>query len=103
MTTTKPFATRFSPVLPAETQPLPMTEPHAATFLVRPTVGINEVLAILRVSRCTVWRWMKMGRFPRGGGIGHRRRWYRDEVIAWRDAQMVAGPLPGHVPSRRRE
>ena len=45
-----------------------------------------QVLAIVPVSRVTLWRMVKAGRFPRPTYISANRRvWYEDELIAWQN------------------
>jgi prophage regulatory protein len=47
----------------------------------------TQVLAIVPVSRTTLYRMIKAGRFPRGIYISPNRRvWYEDEIVAWQNA-----------------
>jgi prophage regulatory protein len=51
-----------------------------------PRVMLNEkqLLHIVPVSRVTLWRMEKAGKFPRSTYISPNRRvWFEDEIIAW--------------------
>jgi prophage regulatory protein len=59
----------------------------------RPSAGprrmLNEkqVLEIIPVSRSTLWRLEKQGKFPRSTYISSNRRfWFADEVTEWQNA-----------------
>ncbi|WP_144946610.1 helix-turn-helix transcriptional regulator [Pseudomonas oryzihabitans] len=52
----------------------------------------NQVLAILTISRCTLYRWVKAGNFPAPVCLGPRlQAWREAEVNAWIDALPVRG------------
>jgi prophage regulatory protein len=53
---------------------------------------IDEVLSLTNVSRTTLWRWEKQGRFPRRVILGpHRVGWRKTEVRLWaEDPQAYA-------------
>ncbi|MCK1640340.1 AlpA family phage regulatory protein [Bradyrhizobium sp. 157] len=43
-----------------------------------------QVLAIVPISRTTLFRLAKSGRFPKGTYISPNRRvWYEDEIVDW--------------------
>jgi predicted DNA-binding transcriptional regulator AlpA len=45
---------------------------------------VDEVLAIVPVSRSTLFRMERLKRFPRAHQIADRRKiWFADEVAAW--------------------
>jgi prophage regulatory protein len=47
----------------------------------------TQVLEIIPISRTTLFRLGKSGRFPKGTFISPNRRvWFEDEIIAWQDA-----------------
>jgi predicted DNA-binding transcriptional regulator AlpA len=47
----------------------------------------KQVLAIIPVSRTTLYRMEKAGRFPKSTYISPNRRvWFEDEIIAWQNA-----------------
>ena len=47
----------------------------------------KQVLEIVPVSRTTLFRMEKTGRFPRSTYISPNRRvWFADEIIAWQNA-----------------
>lgn len=49
----------------------------------------RQVAALLGIGLSTVWVWAKRSGFPPARKIGPQVTvWDRDEVIAWRDAQV---------------
>jgi predicted DNA-binding transcriptional regulator AlpA len=55
------------------------------------SVRAKQVAALLGVASSTVWVWAKRPDFPRARKLGPQTTiWDRDEVLAWRDAQMQA-------------
>ena len=50
----------------------------------------NEVLAILKVSRATLYVFMERDDFPRPVKLGNCNRWPRFEVEGWLEAQPRA-------------
>jgi predicted DNA-binding transcriptional regulator AlpA len=66
------------------TQRPPSTqEPPAATFPDQ-LVGLEDVLRLTRRRhRCTVYRWIKQGRFPKKREIGGGTGWLRSDIVEW--------------------
>jgi predicted DNA-binding transcriptional regulator AlpA len=62
-----------------------MTEPET----VREMMNAEQVLALIPISRTTLFRLERDGLFPQGQAITpHRKLWFGDEVVAWqRDLQ----------------
>jgi predicted DNA-binding transcriptional regulator AlpA len=51
---------------------------------VREMLTAEQVLAIIPISRTTLFRLERDGLFPRGQLLTpHRKLWFKDEVIAW--------------------
>ena len=47
-------------------------------------LSMREVLALLRVSRSTLTRWIREGAFPRPVKLGKRAvRWRRSDIEGW--------------------
>ena len=62
----------------------------------------TQVLAIVPVSRTTLFRMEKAGRFPRSTYISPNRRvWFEDEIIAWQNAVDEFDPNRGRGKVRR--
>jgi prophage regulatory protein len=60
----------------------------------------DEVLALLRISRTSLYRLEKAGKFPRGVYIApNTKRWFRDQVIGW---QAAIDEHDERDPNRRR-
>lgn len=56
----------------------------------RAMMTIDQVLALVPVSRTTLYRMEREGNFPRGIYLSQNRKiWFADEVLAWQRA------LPG--------
>ncbi|WP_445215499.1 helix-turn-helix transcriptional regulator [Bradyrhizobium sp. Pa8] len=54
---------------------------------VREMLTAEQVLAMIPVSRTTLFRMERDGLFPKGRAIGlHRKLWFKDEVVAWQQA-----------------
>ena len=69
----------------------------------RPRRMLNErqVLEIIPVSRTTLFRMMKTGRFPKATYISPNRRcWFESEVVAWQRA--IGERNPNFDPNRGR-
>ncbi|WP_143198825.1 AlpA family phage regulatory protein [Bradyrhizobium sp. NAS80.1] len=69
-----------------------------------PRKMLNEaqVLAIVPVSRTTLFRMAKSGRFPKGTYISPNRRvWYEDEIAAWQNAVDEFDPHRARGKGRR--
>jgi predicted DNA-binding transcriptional regulator AlpA len=65
---------------------------------------LNEahVLELIPVSRTTLFRMAKTGRFPKGTYISPNRRvWFEDEIIAWQNAVDEFDPNRGRGKARR--
>ena len=84
-------------------------QPKAETEEVAPDKSgprrmLNEaqVLGIIPVSRTTLFRMSKAGRFPQGTYISPNRRvWFEDEIIAWQNAVDEFDPRRGRGKGRR--
>jgi prophage regulatory protein len=62
----------------------------------------KQVLAITPVSRTTLYRMEKTGRFPRSTNISPNRRvWFEDEITAWQNAVDEFNPNRGRGKGRR--
>ena len=63
----------------------------------------KQVLQIIPLSRTTLYRMEKAGRFPKSTYISPNRRvWYEDQVIAWQRAVDEFNPNRGRGKGRRR-
>jgi predicted DNA-binding transcriptional regulator AlpA len=63
----------------------------------------KQVLEIVPVSRTTLYRMEKAGRFPRSIYISPNRRvWFECEVVAWQNAVDEFNPNRGRGNGRRR-
>jgi predicted DNA-binding transcriptional regulator AlpA len=61
-----------------------------------------QVLAIVPVSRTTLYRMERSGRFPKGTYISPNRRvWFEDEIIAWQEAVDEFDPKRARGKGRR--
>ena len=84
-------------------------QPKAETEEVAPDKSgprrmLNEaqVLALIPISRTTLFRLGKSGRFPQGTYISPNRRvWFEDEIIAWQNAVDEFNPNRGRGKGRR--
>ena len=62
-----------------------------------------QVLQIIPVSRTTLHRMQKAGRFPKSTYISPNRRvWFEDEIIAWQHAVDEFNPNRGRGKGRAR-
>jgi predicted DNA-binding transcriptional regulator AlpA len=62
----------------------------------------KQVLGIIPISRTTLFRLEKAGRFPRSTYISPNRRiWYADEIIAWQNTIDEFNPNRGRGKGRR--
>jgi predicted DNA-binding transcriptional regulator AlpA len=71
----------------------------------RPRRMLNEkqVLDIVPLSRTSIYRLEKVGKFPRSTYISANRRvWFADEIIAWQNAVDEFDPNRGRGKGRRR-
>jgi prophage regulatory protein len=81
-----------------------ITTENSRTERCDPRRMLNEaqVLAIVPVSRSTLFRMEKAGRFPRSTYISPNRRvWFADEIIAWQEAVDEFDPKRGRGKGRR--
>lgn len=63
----------------------------------------TQVLTIVPVSRTTLFRMAKSGRFPKGIYISPNRRvWFEDEIVTWQNAVDEFDPNRGRGKARRR-
>ncbi len=71
----------------------------------RPRKMLDEdmVLAIVPVSRSTLWRLESAGKFPRGTFISKNRKvWYEDQIVKWQTEVDERDPHRRRGPGRRR-
>ena len=71
----------------------------------RPRRMLNEkqVLDVVPLSRTSIYRLEKAGKFPRSTYISPNRRvWFEDEIIAWQNAVDEFNPSRGRGKGRRR-
>jgi prophage regulatory protein len=62
----------------------------------------KQVLEIVPISRTTLFRMEKMGRFPRSTYISPNRRvWFADQVAAWQSEVDEFNPSRGRGKGRR--
>src|SRR4051794_23574613 len=62
----------------------------------------TQVLGIIPVSRTTLYRMEKSGRFPKSTYISPNRRvWFEDEIIAWQNAVDEFDPRRARGKGRR--
>lgn len=64
---------------------------HAGNNL-DPLLSIGEVLAVVGVSRSSVYAMIQRGAFPPGVKVGRARRWRRSEIATWLDTLGEGGP-----------
>jgi prophage regulatory protein len=63
----------------------------------------KQVLEIVPVSRTTLFRMEKAGRFPKSTYISPNRRvWFADQIIAWQNAVDEFNPNRGRGKGRAR-
>ena len=52
---------------------------------------ITDVVRLTTMSRTTIDRWVKAGRFPAPIWLGEKsQRWHESEVLAWLDARQTS-------------
>lgn len=62
----------------------------------------QQVLEIIPVSRTTLYRMAKAGRFPKSTYISPNRRvWYEDQIVAWQNAVDEFDPKRARGKGRR--
>ncbi len=53
----------------------------------------DEVLSVIPLSRSTLWRMERAGKFPRATYISANRRcWFEDEIIEWQNSVNEFNP-----------
>ena len=63
----------------------------------------KQLLIIVPLSRTSIYRLEKAGKFPRSTYISANRRiWYEDEIIAWQHVVDELNPNRGRGKGRRR-
>jgi prophage regulatory protein len=70
----------------------------------RPRRMLNEkqILDVVPLSRTSIYRLEKAGKFPRSTYISANRRvWFEDEIIAWQNAVDEFNPNRGRGKGRR--
>jgi prophage regulatory protein len=79
------------------------TEDHGSDKSVpRRMLSEAQVLAIIPVSRTTLYRMERDGKFPRSHYISPNRRvWFEDEIVAWQNAVDEFNPTRGRGKGRR--
>jgi prophage regulatory protein len=72
----------------------------------RPMLTERMVLELVPLSRTTLYRLERAGKFPRSVYVSaNRRLWFRDQIIAWQaavDEQDERNPNRGRGKGRRR-
>lgn len=64
----------------------------------------RQVLALVPVSRTTLFRLERKNRFPRSTYISPNRRvWFEDEIVAWQDGVDEFNPSRGRGNGRRHQ
>jgi predicted DNA-binding transcriptional regulator AlpA len=62
----------------------------------------DQILDVVPVSRSTLWRMERAGKFPRATYISSNRRvWFEDEVILWQNTVNEFNPNRGRGKGRR--
>jgi prophage regulatory protein len=70
----------------SDAPPLRPEEDHYPSAGPRKMLNEKQVLEIIPVSRSTLWRMEKQGKFPRSTYISSNRRfWFADEVTEWQN------------------
>jgi prophage regulatory protein len=63
----------------------------------------EQVLEIVPVSRSTLWRMERCGKFPRSIYISKNRRvWFEDEICEWQNSVNEFQPSRGRGKGRRK-
>lgn len=66
----------------------------------------DEVLAIIPISRSTLWRMEQVGQFPRSTYISPGRRvWFLDEIVLWQNtvSELQPGRRRGRGKARAKQ
>ena len=77
---------------------------NGARYKSEPRRMLNEtqVLSLIPLSRTTLHRLTKAGRFPKGTYVSaNRKLWFADEVAAWQNAVDEFDPRRGRGKGRR--
>lgn len=75
-----------------------VTANETASEGLRRMLDVDQVLSVVPVSRMTLFRMERDGRFPPSVYISaNRRAWYADEVAAWQQSL----PTNGRITRRR--
>jgi prophage regulatory protein len=63
----------------------------------------EEILDIIPVSRSTLWRMERTGKFPKATYISANRRcWFEDQIIEWQNTVDEFQPHRGRGKGRRK-
>jgi predicted DNA-binding transcriptional regulator AlpA len=63
----------------------------------------KQVLDIVPLSRTSIYRLEKAGKFPKSTYISPNRRvWFEDEIVAWQNTVDELNPRRGRGKGRRR-
>ena len=90
-------------VIAAKRQDVEMEDGAAHHSRPRRMLNEKQVLDIVPLSRTSIYRLEKAGKFPRSTYISANRRiWYEDEIIAWQRAVDEFNPNRGRGKGRRR-
>jgi predicted DNA-binding transcriptional regulator AlpA len=69
---------------------------HHGDIEPRRMLNEQQVLDIVPISRATLWRMERAGKFPRGTYISPNRKiWYLDEIVAWQNTVDEFNPKRG--------
>ncbi|WP_084777527.1 helix-turn-helix transcriptional regulator [Bradyrhizobium sp.] len=69
----------------------------------QPMLNEAQVLALIPISRTTLHRMMKSGRFPSGTYVSpNRKLWFAQEVAIWQSTVDERNPNRGRGKGRRR-
>lgn len=79
------------------------TEMNGEPKCARRMLNEQQVLEIIPVSRTTLYRMEKAGRFPKSTYISPNRRvWYEDQIVTWQNAVNEFDPQRARGKGRRR-
>ena len=64
----------------------------------------GQVLDIVPISRSTLWRMERAGKFPRSTFISSNRRvWFEDQIVDWQNSVDERNPNRGRGKGRRKK
>ena len=90
-------------VIAAKRQEVEMEDGASDKSRPRRMLTEKQVLDIVPLSRTTLYRMEKAGKFPRSTYISANRRiWYEDEIVNWQRAVDEFNPNRGRGKGRRR-